>query len=89
MAQKTIYVCDRCGDESETENHSIEIKAHYDIGSYHYRKDRFELCEACSLKIGITKQIVKDEKIITNEADDLKDRLYDIFEELIQRNLHG
>jgi len=83
-----INKCDKCGREARNDTQkedynnyeaiSIEVSSR---GAYNWAAKRLLLCENCMLKVG-AKKIKEGEK--TKHDPDLKERLYDIFAELVQ-----
>ena len=77
------YFCDKCKKEvSYNELSSIVIE----FKNFDYRsgsRNSYDLCPTCCEKLGLIKRVIKENKII-QEAQDIKEKLYDIFYQMIE-----
>ena len=84
--EKTTYHCDKCKkqvEKSEDLKHAYAGWGHMSYGSQAEQIINMALCVKCCAKIGLVKQVIKDDKIV-DEPQELKDRLFDIVADLVQ-----
>jgi hypothetical protein len=78
-----IYHCDQCEKETQ-ENNIRRINIEFELDRFGKRLyNNIEICNFCAEKVGFTKKIIKDDKIV-EEVQDVKDRLFDVVAEIIQ-----
>ena len=89
MSQKTLYYCDKCKEECE---YKELTKVRMELNAYNYKPMKFEssyksydLCCACTEKLGFVKKIEKEgEKTVEiTTADKLYDLIATMIKELI------
>ena len=84
--KKETYFCDKCKKqvEKKTDLSSVAIGTErtYVDSNYFIPTKQFDLCDLCCAKLGIIKQVLTEGKLV-NEPQDIKDRLYDIFVDLV------
>jgi len=76
------YHCDKCKKKTEKGDLQI-IYVGMGVHSYHSRNVvQFDLCAKCSAKVGIIKQVIKNDEIV-NEPQELKEKLFDVMADLV------
>jgi len=71
------------GEQKELSGLAICKKAY---GGYSHNWDsvvQFDLCVSCREKLGLVKRVLKEDSVAVEEVD-VKDRLYNIFAELVE-----
>lgn len=83
------FYCDKCKTENNLKTLmpveiSFGVFGQTCIGTYNrpVQSKTLQLCEMCAVKCGFIKPVTKDD-ITINETQDIRERLYDIFAELI------
>lgn len=76
------YYCDKCKREIDREKEG-ELKSIWVHSFFGFNK-HYDLCTNCMEKLGLIKKVVKNNAIVAEGQKNAKDRLYDIFAELVQ-----
>jgi hypothetical protein len=83
---KRIYICDQCKKEFVEQNVLTMVKLETEPYSFYPKRTKVswykEICDECCEKIGI--KFCKKEEVATgNQIQSLRDRLFEIFQEIV------
>lgn len=82
MATRTQYTCDRCKVESFMSKNWMTVKLEVDRLNYNH----YNLCPECSAKLGLVMDSEAD-KTKPKPVETIKDRLFDVIEEIVRINM--
>jgi len=81
--RKTILICDYCKKETITENEYFEKYKTIEIKFDNYNYNKYLLCPECQKNLGL----LKEESETLKPMVDIKDRLFEIIEEIVLMNI--
>ena len=82
---ETTYRCDKCKKQVESADKLLGLAIGARRGAYCAFDESLaiDLCPSCCEKVGIIRRIIKNDQVV-NEPIKLKDRLYDVFADIIK-----
>lgn len=92
MSTHTFYQCDACGQKiTEGDLLSIQVKVKgvgknvsgFTVG---VSEAKYDLCPNCADKQKLVKRVIKDDKIINENAVSTADQLYNILSQIVWEN---
>ena len=87
----TVYVCDKCR-QAKQENELVEVKASLilpkgfsdvSFNTMISTKEPKHMCKECLQTLGLFKDSLDGDKVVKQKEPELKDRLYDVLNDLL------
>ena len=82
--KKETFFCDKCEKQVDDEKGLMPVAIKY--GEFGKMCITTDLCFTCAEEIGFIQRVVKDDATV-NEPQNIKDRLYDVFCDLVAESL--